>query len=181
MVSGFILEDCCVKAPARVLIVSIIVSLVVVFIVLYRYDLLPKKSQDAGETAQQTSAPVANSADKPSESENKEAKKETAATGLPSAAQLENGKKLYETATCILCHGATGKADTPTAQALKATNLVEGKFKNNKDNLQSVEYILKVITEGVPGTGMASFKAQVPNESDRRDIAEYVHSLAEKK
>lgn len=156
------------KAVARVLFVSTLVTLLVVFIVVYRYDLLKfdKSAENAGETTAsivETESAVAASAK------------------VPTAEQLANGKKLYETATCALCHGPTGKADTPTAQAMKATNLAAGKFKHNKNNLPAVKYIAEVIEKGVPGTGMASFKAQVPNEKDRIDLAEYVNSLAKKK
>ena len=160
------------KAPARVLLVSVLVSLLVVFIVLYRYDLLKVGSSSAGEGA-------SSSASAPSEQASAPPASASNSTATPE--QLANGKKLYESATCILCHGATGASDSPTGQALKATNLAAGQFKDNKGNLPSVEYIEKVIAEGVPGTGMVSFKAQVPNEKDRRDLAEYVHSLSIKK
>lgn len=152
------------KAPARVLLVSILISLLVIFIVLYRYDLL-KGGSSGGESASSSAA----------------APSDQASDSKTSPDQLVNGKKLYETATCILCHGATGSADSPTGQALKATNLAAGQFRENKGNLPAVEYIEKVIVEGVPDSGMASFKAQVPNEKDRHDLAEYVHSLSVKK
>ncbi|KAB8039626.1 c-type cytochrome [Silvanigrella paludirubra] len=159
------------KAPARILIVSTLITLFVVFIVLYRYDLL-KFNKGSNETiAENAAAPVV------MESEVANA----APPKGPSAEQLANGKKLYEQATCTLCHGPTGKADNPTGQAMKATNLTTGQFKHNKNNLPAVKYIAKVIEEGVAGTGMASFKTQVPNEKDRLDLAEYVHSLAGKK
>jgi mono/diheme cytochrome c family protein len=158
-----------VKAPARVLLISTLVALLVVIIVLYRYNLL-KIGSLGGESA-------SNNASAPSE----EASSPTASSSTATSDQLANGKKLYESATCILCHGATGTSDSPTGQALKATNLAVGQFKDNKENLSSVEYIKKVIVEGVPGTGMASFKSQVPNEKDQRDLAEYVHSLSIKK
>ncbi len=157
------------KAPARVLLASFLVTLLVIFIVLFRYDLLKFNKSAEGNSSAQTSL----------------LETETAvaapAKGGATAEQLANGKKLYESATCALCHGATGKADTPTAQAMKATNLTEGKFKYNKSNLAPVKYIIEVIEKGVPGTAMASFKAQVPNEKDRKDLAEYVHSLVTKK
>ena len=156
------------KAPARVLLVSTIVAIAVVVIVLYRYDLL-KFSSSGGEsssTTEQASAPTASAG---------------ASVSTATPEQLANGKKLYETATCVLCHGATGTADSPTGQAMKATNLASGQFKDNKGNLPPVEYIEKVIKEGVPGTAMVSFQGQVPNEKDRKDLAEYVHSLSVKK
>ena len=156
------------KAPARILIVSSLVTLFVVFIVLYRYDLL-KMNKASSETVAENAPVVMESA------------VANAAPKGPTATQLANGKKLYEQATCALCLGATGKADNPTGQAMKATNLTTGQFKNNKGNLPAVKYLVKVIEEGVPGTGMASFKAQVPNEKDRVDLAEYVNSMVAKK
>jgi mono/diheme cytochrome c family protein len=160
-----------VKAPARVLFVSTLIALLVIVVVLYRYDLLKFGSSGGGESASNnTAAPAGKASETPSAS---------GSTATPE--QLANGKKLYETATCVLCHGATGAADNPMGQALKATNLALGQFKDNKENLPSVEYIAKVIAEGVPGTGMASFKGQVPSEKDRHDLAEFVHSLSVKK
>ena len=91
---------------------------------------------------------------------------------------LANGKKLFEEKTCVLCHGANGKADTPTGQVMKATDLTSGKFHNNTGNLEASAYILKVIDDGVPGTAMVSFKTQIPVEQDRKDLASYVHSFA---
>ncbi|WP_158996958.1 c-type cytochrome [Pigmentibacter ruber] len=162
------------KAPTKVLLVSFLVTLLVVFIVVYRYDLIKmnKSADKSSETAVNTTSSML---------ETETATAAPAKGSGASAEQLANGKKFYESATCALCHGATGKADTPSGQAMKATNLAEGKFKNNKANLPPVKYIMEVIEKGVPGTGMASFKAQVPNEKDRKDLAEYVHSLSSKK
>ncbi|APJ03165.1 c-type cytochrome [Silvanigrella aquatica] len=156
------------QAPARVLLATTLVSIAVVLIVLYRYDLL-KFGRSGGESAS-NSAPAASSAPPVS-----------AGSSAVSPEVVANGKKLYETMTCNLCHGADGAADSPTGKAMKATNLKTGQFHANKENLPAVKYIVKVIEEGVAGTGMASFKAQIPNEKDRQDLAEYVHSLVEKK
>ncbi|KAB8031878.1 c-type cytochrome [Fluviispira multicolorata] len=155
------------KAPARVLLISTIVSVLVMGVALFRYGLLTK-SGSTGAVSEPLLPEVTG------EAANAEVGK------APTAKQLANGKDLYTTKTCGVCHGADGKADSPTAKAMKATNLVSGVFHNNKSKMEPVAYIAKVIAEGVPGTGMASFKAQIPKESDRMDLAEYVHSLAKK-
>ncbi|WP_186645822.1 c-type cytochrome [Fluviispira vulneris] len=174
------------KAPARVLLISTIVSVLVICVALYRYNLILKgdssKSPTVDAILPEVTGESANAdvgktpAAKPSD----KSEKVNAGGKAPTAKQLENGKKLYAQTTCGVCHGADGKADSPTAKAMKATNLAAGKFQHNKTNLSPVAYIAKVIAEGVPGTGMASFKAQLPKESDRMDLAEYVHSLSGK-
>ena len=160
------------KAPARVLLVVTLIVVFIVGVILYRYDLLFKienfKQEDQLVTRNSPSIEQSSAISDPPI---------TRATVTPSA-QLINGKKIYETATCILCHGPTGKADNPMGEAIKATNLAKGEFKHNKENLPVVPYIAQVIAEGIPGTGMASFKAQIPNEKDRQDVAEYVHTLS---
>lgn len=161
------------KAPVRVLLVSTLVAVFVILVVLYRYDLLKVGSSASNNATSSTEqASTSSSAPEPASG---------TSGSVATSEQLANGKKLYETMTCILCHGATGTADSPTGQAMKATNLTTGQFKDNKTNLSAVQYIVKVIEEGIPGTGMASFKAQISNEKDRNDLAEYVHSLSEKK
>lgn len=152
------------KAPARVLLISTLISVLVVLIVLYRYNLLKPGESTEVNTSNNSSSST-----------------EKTLVSTASKDQLENGKKLYESTTCVLCHGANGAADTSTGKMMKATNLAAGKFNNNKENLPAVQYISKVIAEGVPGTNMVSFKVQLPNEKDRHDLAEYVHSLSIKK
>lgn len=160
------------NVPLRVLVLTTLVALVVVVIVLYRYDLL------GGGT------PSVETAQKPAPAQEKEKEKAPEAAPQLSAENkksLENGKKLYEEKTCVLCHGADGKADTAAGKPMNATNLASGQFHNNKDNMEAQKYILHVIENGVPGTGMVSFQVQIPSDQDRKDLAAYVHSLAEKK
>ncbi len=175
------------KAPARVLLISTLVSVLVIGVALYRYNLILKGDGSKAPTVDailpEVTGESANADVGKSPASKQSEKSESAKPAVgkaPTAKQLENGKKLYAQTTCGVCHGADGKADTPTAKAMKATDLTSGKFKHNKTNLDPVAYIAKVIAEGVPGTGMASFKAQLPEPSARMDLAEYVHSLSGK-
>lgn len=154
------------QAPLKVLLISVLVSILVIAVALYRYGLLGVSQEDAP-------APAASSTP---------AKAAEAKTAAPThtAAQLEHGRALFSEKTCALCHGANGKADTQMGLAIKATDLSSGQFHSNKNNEESMSYILKVIENGVPGTGMASFKSQIQNENDRKDLAAYVLSLSAK-
>lgn len=161
------------KAPARVLSVATGIFVVVALFICYKYGLI------GGSTSQKNSTPpmvsvTQNPPEPPSPPTTPPPK--TVAVATPD--ELAHGKQLYAEKTCALCHGATGKADTATGQALHSTDLTSGKFHNNKNNLPATAYILQVIENGVPGTGMASFKNQIPNEKDRKDLAQYVNSLS---
>jgi mono/diheme cytochrome c family protein len=176
------------KAPLRVLLVTTLVSIVVICIALYRYGLLGNGIKEVEATtpppAMTSSAPTSPQAEasQPMNSEGQFSKLEAATKKVnEDDASLHHGKELYEAKTCALCHGADGKAETPTGKAMNATNLASGIFHNNKSNKASMEYILDVIENGVPGTAMVSFKAQIPDEKDRKDLAKYVDSLASKK
>lgn len=174
------------KAAAKVLISCIVIAVVLVLIVFYRYNIIGGSSS-TNETkefaAQVQSVPSTSTEEKAQQADNNGSQENAVFTTVAnkkssvSSASLENGKKLYAEKTCALCHGVSGKADSPTGQAMKATDLTSGKFHNNKTNMEAVSYILNVIDNGVPGTSMASFKAQIPNEQDRKDLANYVHSL----
>jgi mono/diheme cytochrome c family protein len=162
------------SAPLRVFLAWLSIALVLVVVVFYRYDLISGIKRTMGSS----SAPVA---EKSEASAPAAQAKSNETVAVVDAASLENGKKLYEAKTCALCHGANGKADTPTGMAMKATNLTSGVFDKNTQNMAPTDYILHVIENGVPGTAMVSFKAQIPDEKDRKDLSNYVVSLAGKK
>jgi mono/diheme cytochrome c family protein len=167
------------NAPLKVLLSCLIIVVALITIVFYRYDLI---GNSATIPKNQTTETIDTPAQKPLPSSVSKAKSPQISRQTPAIneASIANGKKLFEEKTCVLCHGATGKADTPTGQAMKATNLTSGKFQHNDKNLEATAYIVKVIEEGVPGTAMASFKTQSPSEKDRKDLANYVHSLSGK-
>ena len=176
------------KAPAKVLIFTVVVAVVVILITLYRYDLLGSSHKDSSSSA---SAPAATSdtpaptADAPKTANNstsknpakdKDAQTPAATTASSATADLANGKKIYDT-SCALCHGADGSASDGMGKSMGATDLAAQSFKANKNNMKVFDYIKKVIEEGVPGTAMASFKSQIINEKDRTDLTAYVVSL----
>lgn len=164
------------QAPLKVLLITVLVSIVVIGVALHRYGLLGT-SQD--ETAQKTAAPQTPAKVEAAPAATKSAENK-AAVSPPATANLERGRALFAEKTCALCHGANGKADTQMGLSIKATDLSSGQFHSNKNNEESLTYILSVIENGVPGTGMASFKSQIPNEKDRKDLAAYVLSLSSK-
>lgn len=163
------------NAAMRVLLGSVVAAVLVVGIVLYRYDLLGPKQKAVESPTTTMNTPTDTKASAP---ENKPVAppKESAPPE-----DLALGKKLYEEKTCVLCHGADGKAQTPTGVAMKATDLSSGQFHSNKTNMEAVAYIKQVIASGVPGTAMVGFQAQIPDEKDRSALAQYVHSLSKKK
>lgn len=88
---------------------------------------------------------------------------------------LAKGKAAFMI-NCASCHGTTGHGDGSAAAALnpKPRNFTEGYWRYGG----GLARVTKTITEGSPGTGMASFIA-LPLE-DRIELAHYVRSLAPK-
>ncbi len=87
--------------------------------------------------------------------------------------QIEKGKVLFQQ-NCVVCHGAEGKGDGPAAVALnphpRNFTSIEA-WKNGRASAQ----IFKTITQGVPGSAMASFSTL--SVEDRCALAHYVDSL----
>ena len=90
------------------------------------------------------------------------------------------GKAVYEK-KCALCHGAEGKGDGPGAADLepKPRDFTKGKYKirttaSGKPPTDSD--LFRVITEGMPGTSMPSWK--VLPEKDRWNLVAYVKTFA---
>lgn len=88
---------------------------------------------------------------------------------------LAKGKSAFMI-NCASCHGTEGKGDGPAAAALnpKPRNFTEAYWRYGG----GVARVVRTITEGSPGTGMASFIA-LPIE-DRIALAHYVRSLGPK-
>jgi mono/diheme cytochrome c family protein len=93
---------------------------------------------------------------------------------LATAKAIEEGTDLFMV-YCSICHGEDGKAKIPQGKAVKARNLVSGKFKKGT----SVYGIFKTITDGIPGTQMAG--GLVVDEIERWKIAHFVRSIKLKK
>lgn len=164
------------KAPVKVLAFCLVVAIALIVVVFYRYHLIEGIDRTSHQDTQINKTNQATDS-VPAQTNSDPQPHSMASTGN-SSQSLSRGKQLYEEKTCVLCHGATGKADTATGQAMKATNLTTGQFQNNSGNMERTAYILQVIENGVPGTAMASFKTQIPNEQDRKDLANYVNSLS---
>jgi mono/diheme cytochrome c family protein len=84
---------------------------------------------------------------------------------------LERGNQVFQK-NCAPCHGVLGDGKGPAA-----ANLIPEPA-NFKLKQPDFEYILKVLSEGIPGTGMPAWKEQIP-ESDRQALARFVRGLFE--
>ena len=93
------------------------------------------------------------------------------------AGNLENGNQLYQQ-RCSMCHGADGKGNTPTAQALnpKPRDHTDGAYMNALSN----EHVSKVIAQG--GTAVGKSPLMPPqadlNDQQIQDLVAFVRSLA---
>lgn len=87
-----------------------------------------------------------------------------------------HGTSVYK-ANCAVCHGAEGKGDGAAGASLNPPprNFVEGKWKKGGDSAG----IFAVITDGIPGTSMASF-AHLPAK-DRWALVQFLRSITQNK
>jgi mono/diheme cytochrome c family protein len=96
-----------------------------------------------------------------------------------SAASAERGAGDYAT-YCATCHGASGDADTPMAQALdpKPARHSDGTYMNGLSD----DYLVRVIRDGGAAVGksplMASWGGTL-NEGQIRDVVAYIRTLAD--
>jgi cytochrome c oxidase cbb3-type subunit 2/cytochrome c oxidase cbb3-type subunit I/II len=87
----------------------------------------------------------------------------------PSAETLQRGATVFAV-NCVPCHGATGEGN-----GIAAANLLPQPA-NFRLKQPDPDYILEVLRDGIPGTGMPAWQEQIP-ESDRRALAAFVRSL----
>jgi DMSO reductase family type II enzyme heme b subunit len=96
------------------------------------------------------------------------------------AGDLTLGKRIYEV-RCAGCHGATGKGDGPAAELLvpRPRDFTAGKYKIRTVNspLASDQDLFRIITDGMPGTSMPSWK--VLPEKERWAVVAYIKTFAE--
>jgi mono/diheme cytochrome c family protein len=89
---------------------------------------------------------------------------------------IAKGKTLFAV-NCASCHGNTGHGDGPAATALnpKPRDFTSGYWRYGGGEVR----VVRTISEGSPGTGMAAFAGTIPIE-DRFALAHYVRSLGPK-
>ena len=90
---------------------------------------------------------------------------------------IAHGKKVFAN-NCALCHGNEGKGDGAAGMGLnpRPRNLVEGKWTQGS----GVTDHFKVLANGITGSSMASFKAQI-KIPDRWALAHFINSITENK
>ncbi len=99
---------------------------------------------------------------------------------LESGSALVTGKLVYVT-KCMICHGATGAGDGPTAAKVspRPRNFLTDDFKfvsGPQGSLPTDQDLFKIVTEGSYGTAMPSWKDL--SEKERWAVIEYIKSLA---
>jgi caa(3)-type oxidase subunit IV len=93
---------------------------------------------------------------------------------VSNADQVTKGKKLYDV-NCATCHGPAGHGDGAGGASLnpKPRNFTAAPSSWTNGNSTKAMYV--TLAHGVPGTGMASYKALPP--ADRIALIHYVHSI----
>ncbi|HSE95306.1 MAG TPA: c-type cytochrome [Methylomirabilota bacterium] len=102
----------------------------------------------------------------------------------PRAALAQSGPDLGRTSYdkhCALCHGTEGKGDGPAADLLipRPRDFTAGKYKirsTPSGQLPTDEDLLRVITEGMPGTSMPPWR--VLGEPERKALVAHVKTFA---
>lgn len=119
----------------------------------------PNKPEPTKPTA---TAPTPATATAPASGGAKQASAVTSAAATDTIkAAIERGEKIY-TATCSVCHQATGAGLPPTFPALKDSAIVKG----------PVEGHINRVMNGKPGTAMQAFKDQL-NDQQIADVITY--------
>jgi mono/diheme cytochrome c family protein len=83
--------------------------------------------------------------------------------------RLQSGKQVF-LQNCAPCHGAAGDGKGVAAATLRPEPA------NFQLKQPDFNYILQVLSEGIPGTGMPAWKDQI-SEPDRKALASYLRSL----
>lgn len=92
-----------------------------------------------------------------------------------SPASIAAGELLYQK-QCRLCHGATGRADSAPAKAMKASDLTDGAWTHGGSDGE----IFTAIQDGTgPDSKMKGFKGKL-SDQDTWHVVNYIRSLARK-
>jgi mono/diheme cytochrome c family protein len=99
----------------------------------------------------------------------------------PTDGYQARGRKIFETAGCVGCHGPNGKGTIdPNRRNDNGTqayprDLTAGVYKGGSD----FDHLYRRIYLGIPGTPMKAHKDVIKNEQDLFDLIHYVRSLPE--
>jgi cytochrome c oxidase cbb3-type subunit 2/cytochrome c oxidase cbb3-type subunit I/II len=85
---------------------------------------------------------------------------------------IEQGLDLYRQ-NCTGCHGMDGRGNGPAAAALAPSPT------NFHQERATKEHSLRVLKEGIPGTAMPTWRAEL-SDAQREAVAAYVDSLYER-
>lgn len=86
-----------------------------------------------------------------------------------SSESLKQGDGIFQQ-NCAACHGAHGDGNGPASATLSPA---PANFRLKQPN---PDYLLHVLSEGIPGTAMPSWSQQIP-DSDRKALTSFVRSL----
>ncbi len=90
------------------------------------------------------------------------------AIAVSCACAEQRGASTYKT-SCVLCHGATGEADTPAGKALNARSL------KSPDVLKMSDAEMLALIK--KGKGQMPPWADVLTDSQLKNVIEYIHTL----
>jgi mono/diheme cytochrome c family protein len=95
---------------------------------------------------------------------------------VPNKDVVTYGAKVFAT-NCAMCHGNEGKGDGAAGASLnpKPRNFVEGKWTQGPGMTDH----FKVVTNGIPGSSMASFAHFKP--ADRWAVVQFIESITQNK
>lgn len=86
-----------------------------------------------------------------------------------STESMNQGERIFQQ-NCAVCHGVHGEGNGPAAATLSPA---PANFKLKQPN---PDYLLQVLSEGIPGTAMPSWTQQI-SDPDRKALSSFIRSL----